>query len=134
MKVEDVNVRYTIPGHQSDISELAETGDADELDYAPFSQMYQPEMPSLRDWKQLLGLSRVSADPTQIDPPPKPLYFDGSARSEAEDAHRRLLESHASREATGSSPRIKRMLNLLSIHQRAIDEIKARAAGNRGSR
>ncbi|HEX4163991.1 MAG TPA: hypothetical protein VHZ55_00835 [Bryobacteraceae bacterium] len=134
MKVEDVNVQYTIPGHQSDLSELAETGDADELDDAPFNQTYQQEMPSLGGWKQLLGLSRVSPDPTQIDPPPKPAHFDGSVRSDAEDTYRRLLESHIGRESTSQSPRIKQMLDLLSAHQRAVDEIKARAVGSGGSR
>jgi hypothetical protein len=134
MKVEDVNVQYTIPGHQSEISELAETGDADEVDYAPFSQMYQPEMPSLGGWRQLLGLSQPSPDPTQFDPPVKPAYFDGPERTQAEDAHRLLVENQSSREAANTSPKIRRMFDLLSAHQRAIDEIEARAAGNAGSR
>ena len=127
MKVEDVSVQYTIPGHQSEIDELAETGEADDLDYAPFSQTYEPEMPSLGGWKQLLGLSRVSPDPTQIDPPARSEYIEGSAKTEAEDAHRRLLESHGREGTTGASPRIKRMLDLLSAYQRATDEIRARA-------
>jgi hypothetical protein len=133
MKIDDVSVQYTIPGHESEISELAETSDADELDYGHFTQTYQSEMPALGAWKQLLGLSQTPPDPTHFDPPPKPAYFDAAARTQAEEAHRFLINDQSSREAANTSPKIRQMFALFSAYQRAVDEIKARAAGNGNS-
>jgi hypothetical protein len=129
MKIDDLNLRYTIPGQQPELNGVEE---GDELDTdgepAPFSQVQQFDAPLPGKWKELLGLTVVSPGPARIDPPIRPASEGVSGRSEADTFERRLLQANRVGASGGSiSPKMRRMLDLLADRQRSTDGIRARA-------
>jgi hypothetical protein len=129
MKIDDLNLRYTVPGQQPELNGLAEADDLDtDREPAPFSHVQQFDAPLPGEWKELLGLTVVSPGPIRIDPPTRPASQEVSGRSEAEIFERRFLQANRpgmSEDVT--SPKLQRMLDLLVERQRSTDGIRARA-------
>jgi hypothetical protein len=127
MKVNNVNTQYEIPGF--DIAPQAfEPEEDDDFEGAPYSRdpgVLSP--PPAGGWQQLLGLMQSSPTPTSIEPPTRQV----TGRSRLGDtASYPVMGNRADRSDSQSatlSPKVNRMMTMLTIRQEAIAKIRIRA-------
>ena len=127
MKVNNVNTQYEIPGF--DIAPQAfELEEDDDFEGAPYSR--DPGVlfpPPAGGWQQLLGLMQSSPTPTSIEPPTRQV----TGRSRLGDtASYPVMRNQADRGDSQSatlSPKVNRMMTMLTIRQEAIAKIRIRA-------
>ena len=127
MKVTNINTQYEIPGF--DIAPQAfEPGEDDGFEDAPYSRdsgvIYPPPAGG---WRQLLGLMQPSPTPTSIEPPTR--QVTGRSRP-GDTASYSVIGNQADRRDSQSaalSPKVDRMMTMLTIRREAIARIRIRA-------
>jgi hypothetical protein len=135
-KIDELNARYLIPGVDLGTTAVADP-DGTEEDYkdAPYSQV--PEMtdiPSPTGWQDLFGLNQVSPSPSQIDPPPLPVSLGRGTGADIRGASLHFPKSASGDvvSAASTSPKVERMLNMLTDYDQAARQIRARASEGGG--
>jgi hypothetical protein len=133
MKIDELNARFVVPGYQAEVMETAGSGEADDQhEFAPYSRVSYPSAPAPGNWKELLGLTKIAPDPTQLDPPVKPQSFTGYGRAASGTYYHRLLQISPGKsvEASGAA-KVQQMIDLLDLYQQSANEIRARALRGR---
>jgi hypothetical protein len=110
MKLDQLSIHYLIPGHQAELSGPEGTEELhNEDDYAPYSQTPRLDTSSLGRWTELLGLTEVTRESTQIDPPRTSYFPDGSTRVEAEKMYRQVSVERQSSGVDGTHTKYRRL-------------------------
>jgi hypothetical protein len=135
-KIDELNTRYLIPGSELGTTAMADPdGAEDDYGDAPYSQMpAMTDMPSPNGWQDLLDLNRISPDPSQIDPPPRPTSLEKGTAADAIDASQPSLGSLSGNGtvAVSTSPKVQRMIGMLAGYDLMVRRIRARASEGGG--
>lgn len=132
MKIDDLNTNYIIPGFELE-SPAVEPGESwDDYGDIPYSQApVATDEPLPASWQELLGLNLVPPDPSQIDPPTRPPFFNRKTAAKSQNTPRGFLQSASSdTEDSFLSPEVSRMIGLLAAYEREVGRIRARAGGS----
>lgn len=135
-RIDELNTRYLIPGVDLGLPAVADAEDVDDdFGAAPYSQTPAAgEIPSPTGWQDLLGLNQVASDPSRIDPPPRPTSLRQLPNASAIGSPLRLPGNIADGRAgaPAMSPKVDRMIGMLTRYERAARHIRSRASEGGG--